>query len=64
MRQMREYKREKNTVEVQLNELESRCKYHDDHLRTIDAWFDQVSASCVFFGRMLMVASWSTRSGC
>ncbi|KAH7087382.1 BRE1 E3 ubiquitin ligase-domain-containing protein [Paraphoma chrysanthemicola] len=42
MRQMREYKREKNTVEVQLNELESRSKYHDDHLRTIDVWFDQL----------------------
>lgn len=40
---MREFKREKTTVESQLSELESRCKYHDDHLRTIDAWFDQVS---------------------
>lgn len=44
MRQMREYKREKNTFEAQLSELEGRSKYHDDHLRTIDAWFDQVSA--------------------
>lgn len=42
MRQMREYKREKNTVETQLSELEGRSKYHDDHLRTIDAWFDQL----------------------
>jgi E3 ubiquitin-protein ligase BRE1 len=41
---MREFKREKTTVESQLNELERRSKYHDDHLRTIDAWFDQVSA--------------------
>lgn len=43
LRQMREFKREKTTVESQLNELETRSKYHDDHLRTIDAWFDQVS---------------------
>jgi len=43
LRQMREYKREKATVESQLSELEGRSKYHDDHLRTIDAWFDQVS---------------------
>ncbi|KAL6706702.1 E3 ubiquitin-protein ligase bre1 [Coniothyrium glycines] len=42
LRQMREFKREKTTVESQLSELESRCKYHDDHLRTIDAWFDQL----------------------
>jgi E3 ubiquitin-protein ligase BRE1 len=41
---MREYKREKTTVETQLNELERSSKYHDDHLRTIDTWFDQVSA--------------------
>ena len=44
MRQMREYKREKNTFETQLTELETRSKYHDDHLRTLDAWFDQVSS--------------------
>ncbi|KAH3952904.1 E3 ubiquitin protein ligase [Parastagonospora nodorum] len=42
LRQMREYKREKTTVEAQLNELERSSKYHDDHLRTMDAWFDQL----------------------
>lgn len=42
---MREYKREKASVETQLTELERRSKYHDDHLRTIDAWFEQVSIS-------------------
>lgn len=40
---MREYKREKATLEAQLNDVEARSKYHDDELRTIDAWFDQVS---------------------
>jgi E3 ubiquitin-protein ligase BRE1 len=48
LRQMREYKREKATVESQLSELEGRSKYHDDHLRTIDAWFDQVSTRVEF----------------
>ncbi|EMD67589.1 hypothetical protein GGP41_007463 [Bipolaris sorokiniana] len=42
LRQMREFKREKATVESQLSELESRSKHHDAHLRTIDAWFDQL----------------------
>lgn len=45
---MREFKREKTTVESQLNELESRAKYHDDHLRITDAWFDQVSTLSEF----------------
>ncbi|KAF3049621.1 E3 ubiquitin-protein ligase bre1 [Didymella keratinophila] len=42
LRQMREYKREKATLEAQLNEVEARSRYHDDELRTIDAWFDQL----------------------
>ncbi|KAF1940922.1 E3 ubiquitin-protein ligase-like protein bre1 [Clathrospora elynae] len=42
LRQMREFKREKTTVEGQLHDLEDRAKHHDDHLRTIDAWFDQL----------------------
>lgn len=45
LRQMREYKREKNAVESQLNELETRSKHHDDHLRALNTWFDQVSTS-------------------
>ncbi|KAF1972208.1 E3 ubiquitin-protein ligase-like protein bre1 [Bimuria novae-zelandiae CBS 107.79] len=42
LRQMREYKREKATIESQLSEIENRSQYHDDHLRTIDIWFDQL----------------------
>lgn len=42
LRQMREYKREKNLVDAELKEVEKRAKHHDDHLRIIDAWFDQV----------------------
>ncbi|KAF2637649.1 BRE1-domain-containing protein [Massarina eburnea CBS 473.64] len=42
LRQMREYKREKATIESHLVEMETRSQYHDDHLRTIDLWFDQL----------------------
>ncbi|KAF2679003.1 BRE1-domain-containing protein [Lentithecium fluviatile CBS 122367] len=42
LRQMREYKREKATIESQLAEMEKRSQYHDEHLRTIDIWFDQL----------------------
>ncbi|KAF1851130.1 E3 ubiquitin-protein ligase-like protein bre1 [Cucurbitaria berberidis CBS 394.84] len=42
LRQMREFKREKVTLESQLTELEKRSQHHDDHLRIIDSWFDQL----------------------
>ncbi|MCJ1392359.1 E3 ubiquitin-protein ligase bre1 [Xylographa bjoerkii] len=41
-RQMQEYKRERNTLENRLNDLAKRASFHDDHLRTIDAWFGQL----------------------
>ena len=44
-RQMQEYKREKNTLEDRLSEMKERSVFHDDHLRIIDAWWKQVSAS-------------------
>ncbi|KAF2181629.1 E3 ubiquitin-protein ligase-like protein bre1 [Zopfia rhizophila CBS 207.26] len=42
LRQMREYKREKATLEAQIADMEKRTKHHDDHLRLIDAWFNQM----------------------
>ncbi|KAK4543143.1 hypothetical protein LTR36_005921 [Oleoguttula mirabilis] len=42
MRQMKEYKRQKKDYEDSYNDLVKKCKYHDDHLRTIDAWFAQL----------------------
>ena len=42
MRQMKEYKRQSRDFENQYNDLVKKCKYHDDHLRTIDAWFAQL----------------------
>lgn len=61
---MREYKREKATLEAQLNDVEKRSKFHDDELRTIDAWFDQVSTICVQgIGPRLTFASSLMKSG-
>ena len=42
LRQMQEYKREKNTFEAHLKEMRKKARYHDDHLRIIDSWFQQV----------------------
>ena len=39
---MQEYKREKNTLETTLKEMKKKARYHDDHLRAIDAWFKQL----------------------
>lgn len=41
-RQMREYKREKETLESQLRDVQRRSVDHDDHLRIIDAWWSQL----------------------
>lgn len=41
-RQMQEYKREKTSLEIELNDIRKRSAHHDDHLRTIDTWFAQV----------------------
>ena len=43
MRQMKEYKREKETLENRIKTMEERKQYHDDHLRLIDLWFTQAS---------------------
>jgi len=40
---MLEYKREKNSLEVRLQELEKKTGDHDDHIRIIDAWWLQVT---------------------
>lgn len=39
---MQEYKREKNSLESQLREIKKATRFHDDHLRIIDAWFKQL----------------------
>jgi hypothetical protein len=40
---MQEYKREKMSLETKLKEMSKATAYHNDHLRVIDAWFNQVS---------------------
>jgi E3 ubiquitin-protein ligase BRE1 len=42
LRQMKEYKRQKKDAEDQYNDLQKKTRWHDDHLRTIDAWFAQL----------------------
>lgn len=39
---MKAYKREKELTETRLEELQKRSTYHDDHIRVIDSWLDQV----------------------
>lgn len=39
---MKDYKRQKRDFEAQLRDLQKKCQYHDDHLRTIDAWWAQL----------------------
>ncbi|KAI3475321.1 hypothetical protein L1887_63299 [Cichorium endivia] len=39
---MNEYKREQKHWQREYNELNRKLTYHDDHLRTIDAWFSQL----------------------
>jgi len=39
---MQEYKREKVSLETKVKELSKATNYHNDHLRVIDAWYNQV----------------------
>ncbi|KAL6231563.1 hypothetical protein BDW75DRAFT_42327 [Aspergillus navahoensis] len=41
-RQMQEYKRDKVTLEAKLKESAKATAYHGDHLRVIDAWYNQL----------------------
>lgn len=42
LRQMKEYKREKKHYEELYTDLVKKLTHHDDHLRTVDAWFAQL----------------------
>ncbi|SMQ53672.1 unnamed protein product [Zymoseptoria tritici ST99CH_3D7] len=42
LRQMKEYKRQKKDADDQLSDLQKKARYHNDHLRTIDAWWAQL----------------------
>lgn len=40
---MQELRREKDTLESQLKDVQKRALDHDDHLRVVDAWWTQVN---------------------
>ena len=40
---MQEYKRQSQSLEKDIEDLQKKMAYHDDHLRGVDAWFQQVS---------------------
>ena len=39
---MQEYSRRAATAESRLEEIHKRSVHHDDHLRVVDAWWNQV----------------------
>jgi E3 ubiquitin-protein ligase BRE1 len=39
---MQEYKREKQTLEEQVKQAQKKALYHNDHLRIIDVWFQEM----------------------
>lgn len=39
---MQEYSRRATTAESRLEEIHKRSVHHDDHLRVVDAWWNQV----------------------
>ncbi|PLB33563.1 E3 ubiquitin-protein ligase BRE1 [Aspergillus candidus] len=39
---MQEYKREKSSLEAKVKEMSKATAYHNDHLRIIDAWYQQM----------------------
>ncbi|KAG2418786.1 hypothetical protein HFD88_001887 [Aspergillus terreus] len=41
-RQMQEYKREKNALEMKVNQMSKTTTQLNDHLRIIDAWYNQL----------------------
>ncbi|THC89042.1 hypothetical protein EYZ11_011513 [Aspergillus tanneri] len=41
-RQMQEYKREKVSLESKLKEMSKATAYHNEHLRVIDSWYNQL----------------------
>ncbi|KAJ5600314.1 hypothetical protein N7450_001381 [Penicillium hetheringtonii] len=42
LRQMQEFKRDKQSLESRVNEMTKAASHHDSHLRIIDAWYKQL----------------------
>lgn len=47
IRQMREFKREKSQLELQLLELQKSAKLHDEYILSVDSFPDQVSTCSI-----------------
>ncbi|KAK9496015.1 BRE1 E3 ubiquitin ligase-domain-containing protein [Lipomyces doorenjongii] len=41
-RQMQIYRRERDLLQTRVSEIEQRSAYHDDHLRVLELWWDQL----------------------
>ncbi|KAK9316282.1 BRE1 E3 ubiquitin ligase-domain-containing protein [Lipomyces starkeyi] len=41
-RQMQIYRRERDLLQTRVTEIEQRSAYHDDHLRVLELWWDQL----------------------
>lgn len=54
---MQEYKREKASLETRLKETSKATTYHDDHLRIIDTWYNQVCIYPTFPGILVSVSN-------
>ncbi|KAK3673561.1 E3 ubiquitin-protein ligase bre1 [Recurvomyces mirabilis] len=54
MRQMKDYKRQRNSLDEQLSEARAKARFHDDHLRILDAWFSQVLDELRVLARRLL----------
>ncbi|KAK9459322.1 BRE1 E3 ubiquitin ligase-domain-containing protein [Lipomyces oligophaga] len=57
-RQMQVYKRERDVLQSRLAELEQQSAYHDDHVRLLELWWDQlINEISILFGKPLTSAS-------
>ena len=57
MRQMKDYKRQRSSLDEQLSEARAKARFHDDHLRILDAWFSQVLDELRVLARRLLPTS-------
>lgn len=52
LRQMQEFKREKQSLESRVSQMSKAATYHDEHLRVIDMWFKQVGQLLLLLARV------------
>jgi E3 ubiquitin-protein ligase BRE1 len=57
---MQEYKREKNALETKVNQMSKTTMQLNDHLRIIDAWYNQLIDEI----KILIGPSGESQGGC